>query len=424
VVVPARPPERPWLDAARRAERWLASVAIRTEHGLTWAADPLTPTSVSTDLYHGASGVVLFFLELSRTTGEAGALSAASAGADHLAAWMKEVPASAPAGLYTGLAGVAYTLAMAARATGQPRHREAALLALTGIHTGAKPAGRGVQWNPSTDIISGSAGIGIFLLWAHQHLDDTRALDLATRAGRRLIDLGQPSRDGLKWLIQPRMPRNYPNFSHGTAGVSYFLATLYEATKEQEFLDAAQAGARYLDAIATSTTSGGRMVFHSEPGNESIYYMSWCHGPAGTARLYHRLARATGSTAHRDRVAQLARALEDMKVPERSPGFWNNISQCCGNSGVVEFLLDLHRSRGEPRWLDLAGRISADTLQRGTAESDAMRWIQAEHRVRPELLVAQTGLMQGAAGVGLAMLHLDGAVEGHEREIVLPDNPF
>jgi hypothetical protein len=33
-------------------------------------------------------------------------------------------------------------------------------------------------------------------------------------------------------------------------------------------------------------------------------------------------------------------------------------------------------------------------------------------------------LMQGAAGVGLAMLHLDGAREGRRRLVVLPDDPF
>jgi hypothetical protein len=33
-------------------------------------------------------------------------------------------------------------------------------------------------------------------------------------------------------------------------------------------------------------------------------------------------------------------------------------------------------------------------------------------------------MMQGAAGVGLAMLHLDGVVVDRPRFIVLPDNPF
>lgn len=423
----SEPPEaaaRPWLEAAQKTQRWLARSAVRSENGLTWPADPENPRSTGTDLYHGAPGVVLFYLELYHATRDPEALATAAAGADHLAAWVKDVPANAQAGLYTGLAGVAYTLAVAARATNLDRHRDAAQRALQRVHAMAKPAGRGVEWNQSTDIVSGSAGIGLFLLWAQKNMDDRRALALASRAGQRLIELGEPANNGLKWLIQPGTARNYPNFSHGAAGVSFFLASLHQATKSQEFLNAALAGTRYLDAIATTTPSGGRMVFHSEPGNESLYYLSWCHGPGGTARLYHRLSENTGSTTHRDRVDQLARALEEMKVPERSPGFWNNISQCCGNSGVVEFLLDVHRSRGERRYLDLAVRISEDTMLRATPESDAVKWIQAEHRVRPELLVAQTGLMQGAAGVGLALLHLDGALETRARLVVLPDNPF
>jgi hypothetical protein len=53
-----------------------------------------------------------------------------------------------------------------------------------------------------------------------------------------------------------------------------------------------------------------------------------------------------------------------------------------------------------------------------------LKWIQAEHRTRPELLVAQTGLMQGAAGIGLYLLHLDALERGQHIKIVLPDTPF
>jgi lantibiotic modifying enzyme len=288
----------------------------------------------------------------------------------------------------------------------------------------AKPAGAGVEWSPSTDIISGSAGIGLFLLWANNTFGDAESLELARQAGVRLIELGQPERGGTKWLISPTMARNYPNFSHGAAGVSYFLATLHRATGDQRFLDAARSGAAYLDALATMTAGGGRMVFHSEPGNEQLYYLSWCHGPAGTSRLYHRLGQVTGEARYTERVGQLARATIDMKVPERSPGFWNNISQCCGNTGVAEYFLDLHRLTGEKRHLEYAEVVSKDTIARGTIEGGGMKWIQAEHRVQPQLLVAQTGLMQGAAGVGIGMLHLDGALEKRRPFITLPDNPF
>ena len=53
-----------------------------------------------------------------------------------------------------------------------------------------------------------------------------------------------------------------------------------------------------------------------------------------------------------------------------------------------------------------------------------MRWVQAEHRVRPELLVAQTGYMQGAAGIGIWLLHLDAFDRGKKSWIRLPDSPF
>jgi hypothetical protein len=53
-----------------------------------------------------------------------------------------------------------------------------------------------------------------------------------------------------------------------------------------------------------------------------------------------------------------------------------------------------------------------------------VKWIQAEHRTRPELLMAQTGLMQGASGIGLYLLHLDAFEQGKRSKIYLPDSVF
>lgn len=417
-------PGRPWLDVARKADKWLVRSLRTTAQGGAWPADPADPKSVPTNLYSGTPGVVLFYLELFHATGDRAALETAISGADYLISTLPNEATTAPMGLYTGLAGVAFTLDLVHRASGEQRFLDSALRSVALIRDSARQAGQGVEWNESTDIISGSAGIGLFLLWAAERHQVAGLRDLAVKAGRRLVERGQPANGGLSWLIQPGMARNYPNFSHGAAGVSYFLASLHQAEKEAAFLDTARAGARYLDALMTTTPNGGRMVYHSTPGNEQIFYLSWCHGPPGTARLYHRLHALTGDGAYRERVEQLARAIEGMQVPERSPGFWNNISQCCGNAGVVEFLLDLHRARPDPRRLAFAEQITADTMRRATTDGDALKWTQAEHRVQPDLLVAQTGLMQGAAGVGLAMLHLDGAAQGRKPLVLLPDNPF
>lgn len=420
---------RPYLGMAQRAERWLRANVIRSAEGVTWAADPLDPASVQHNLYSGSPGVVLFYLELAQATRDADALAMARDGARFLAARVTAPDAAAAfggenAGLYTGLAGIVYVLDRAHAATGVAALGAAARRAATLLAAGAKPAGGGAAWSESNDIISGSAGIGLTLLWAAGRLGMPELVSTASKAGLRLLETGTRVGVGRTWPISPSVPRRYPNFSHGAGGVSYFLTRLYETTHTRPFLDGALEGAAYLHAVATETPGGGRMIFHSEPGNEQLFYLSWCHGPSGTARLFHALARATGNRDHATWADKLNTATRDMKVPERSPGFWNNISQCCGNCGVVEHFVAMYDRSGDTRTLDYARVVADDVLARATPDGEGAKWVQAEHRVRPELLVAQTGLMQGAAGVGLALLHLDGAFERRRPFIVLPDSPY
>ena len=63
-------------------------------------------------------------------------------------------------------------------------------------------------------------------------------------------------------------------------------------------------------------------------------------------------------------------------------------------------------------------------LSKATEEKGGLRWIQAEHRTRPDFLQAQTGLMQGAAGIGLWLLNLDAYGQKRKPGFVLPDSPF
>ncbi|MEO6445050.1 MAG: lanthionine synthetase LanC family protein [Gemmatimonadaceae bacterium] len=422
--------ERPYLAAALRAERWIARSAMRDGGGLTWPADPVDPASVQNNLYSGSPGVVLFYLELHHATGDDVFLSHARAGADYL---MASLPTEAAglgddgAGLYTGVAGVTYVLEMVRRATGDARYAAGVARGVKLLRDSLVPMGQGASWNPSTDIISGTGGILLLLAWLDRSGSDWSSWRRdAGRAGERLLEVATPEHGGLKWSISDSVPRRYPNFSHGTAGVSYVLATLYKETGDRRYLDAALAGERYLRTIATVTPNDGLKILHSEPGGEQLFYLSWCHGPAGTARLYQRLADVTGDAAWRANIGRLAQGIIDSGVPERHPdrsGYWNNISQCCGNCGISEFFLGLHQSTGDARHLTFARRVVDNTLARATEDGDGLQWIQAEHRVRPELLIAQTGLMQGAAGVGLALLHLDGTMEKRRALVSLPDTP-
>jgi lantibiotic modifying enzyme len=215
-----------------------------------------------------------------------------------------------------------------------------------------------------------------------------------------------------------------PNFSHGTAGIAYFLARVYEETKDRRYLEASLGGARYLQAIA-KTDGDICLIQHNQPQGLELYYLGWCHGPVGTARLWRQLAKVTGDASWDAWVDRSARGILQSGIPEKlTDGFWNNVSQCCGSAGVGQFFLDLHATRATPAYLAFAKRITGDLLKRGTRDEQGLRWVQAEHRTQPKLLVAQTGYMQGAAGIGMWLLRLDAAERGRGNFVSFPDTPF
>jgi lantibiotic modifying enzyme len=415
------------LDVALQAARWIRSSRVETSDGVSWPADPLKPDGRGTDLYNGFPGVVLFHLELYHATADTTWLDEAKGGANELIARLPAIQQTGNCGLYTGLAGAAWILEETHRASGDGRFRDAASRAVEMIHSLALKADSGASWprgSATTDIISGNSGIGLFLLWADREMKHSTSRPLAVEAGRKLLTDAQLVAAGRKWPVATSVRNLYPNFSHGTAGTSYFLSTLYQATGRKEFLDAAVAGAQYLDAVA-NRDGGGFKVFHHEPGGEDLYYLSWCHGPAGTSRLHYRLASATQADGWLDRIRQGAKATIDSGVPERrTPGFWNNISQCCGNCGVGEYFLTLDRIMPGQQYAAMVKRVAADTVARATTEGRGMKWTQAENRVSPDAVIAQTGFMQGAAGVGTFFLHMDAARAGKRSPIVWPDTPY
>jgi len=412
------------LEVALKAAAWIRRSRVETKNGVAWPADPLKPASIRYDLYNGMPGIILFHVELFHATGDTHWLDDAKRGADEVASQLPTMAAAQNAGLYTGLGGAVFVLEETHRATGDDRYRDAARRALAMVHDLAKKTSSGASWtgpSATNDIISGSAGIGLLLLWADHMMGDgpSRALALAT--GRHLLETGIPDKGGTKWPVSASNNTLYPNFSHGTAGVAYFLATLLKATGDLSFMAAALSGARYLEAVA-NTDGGGFKVFHHEPGGEDLYYLSWCHGPAGTRRLFDRLADITHRATWNDFVQKGARATIASGVPEKqSAGYWNNVSQCCGNAGVGEFFLDLQRRIPDPSYAAMIDRVRANTLARATADGDGLKWVQAENRVSPDQVVAQTGYMQGAAGIGSFYLHAHALAAGKPRAIQWPD---
>jgi lantibiotic modifying enzyme len=423
--------------AALGAERFVRSTSERDKNGVWWPLDPGKPSTRDQNLYSGSAGVVLMYLELHAATGEQRFLDEAREG---VRALLAAAPTSSSAlgaegaGLYTGTAGTGFVLQLV-HERAPSADTEKGLKHVETLLTAAATAGDGgTVWNDSTDIVSGTSGIALTMAALSQRGTVFRdSATLLESAGRALIGAGRAAESGKKWGVSPNVPRLYPNFSHGTAGVGYALATLAvhpplssNTTFRTAAREAAIAGAAYLASVSTRTANGGRKIFHSEPGGGQLFYMSWCHGPPGTARFYRQLARVSGDSRWLAYLQELSQGVIDSGVPDTyvdRSGFWNNISQCCGSCGVAEYFIVRARVTRSPADLAFAQRVMDNVISRATTWGDGLAWAQAENRTSPETVIAQTGYMQGAAGVAVALLHLEGAMTGREPSVVLPDTP-
>ena len=346
--------------------RWVAAQASPEAGGLAWGD--------SHRLYDGTAGVVLFLLE-------AGQRDVALSGCDAMALGLDDIGDS---GLHTGLGGMALALSAAGRQTD-------ALRAVARMSAGE-----------ATDIFRGAAGIGLVQLWAHRALDAPLAMARAVSIGDALLAQSVTAEDGLAWEQVPGAPRLLPNFSHGTAGVAYFLACLASHSGERRFLDAAVAGARHLLSLADLRDDGCGVPHH--PGAD-LWYLGWCHGPAGTGRLFHRLWRATGDEDWRAWFERTGHSL--LQADWSGPGLWANRGQCCGHAGIGEYALLLARVTGCDEYAELAARCTEHILDTATEDDDGLYWIEAQRRVAPGELSAPVGYMQGASGIGAWLLHYE-----------------
>ena len=114
---------------------------------------------------------------------------------------------------------------------------------------------------------------------------------------------------------------------------------------------------------------------------------------------------------------------------QRLDGFWENVGPCCGSAGVGSYFLDLIGDEPRQEYVQFALAMNDDIMKRATRVelpdgATGLKWIHAEHRVRPDFLQAQTGYMQGAAGIGLWLLQLDAFESEWIFTLRLPDSPY
>ena len=429
------------LDVALAAESWIDSLAVDTEAGVVWARTPKKRTQARHSLYLGSAGIALFYAELFRATGNETHLKQAKRAAEDLAAYIKQKDKFL-CSIFEGWASYVFVFNEIADATGDDAFRDMAIHCLDRLHASSVERGNGIAWvepMPFSDIHGfegereiydltvGAAGAGLVMIYAHEHGLHDSALAWAQKVADRLLEVAEPTEQGMTWGLMNDMPFQFtaPNFAHGGAGVAYFLARLYEHCPNTAYLDAAIAGARHLQAIAHRCDGGGHLIYHTAEGDQDRFYLGQCHGPAGTARLFYVLSHVTKDPSWDAWGHSLMEGLMQTGIPEtRTDGLWNNVSQCCGDAGIGDYALFLYRQTGETNYLAFAERIAAGLRDRAEPIGDGLCWPQAEHRARPDFIEAQSGYMQGAAGIGSFFLHLHGVKNQSSIKIAFPDSPY
>jgi len=435
-----------YLEIAIAAERWIDQHRHTTDHGVIWSVAAEVPSKKFHNLYSGAAGVAIFYLELHQATGNACYLDvAAAAGREiiHQLETTEHLPC-APAG---GWGGYLFALGEIGKAAGESSFTEMAAHCAQRQRDQASSIGDGIGWVQEMpyakltgfngerelyDVAEGAAGASLSWLYAHEQELHPQALDWAKLAADRLLQVAEPAEGGLRWQLMDDIPWPFdaPNFAHGTAGVAYFLARMFEHTQDDRYWQAAVAGAKHVQAMSVAQSSGHLVPHILNDGRPDRFYLGYCHGPAGTARLFYLLSKISAD----DTWAQWGHGLDQGLVAQGAPekrgrGFWNNISQCCCDAGIGDHAISMWRASQDDFYLDLAQRVAKGLIGQSKSgaqgeSNDTRCWPQAEHRSQPDFIQTQTGYMQGAAGVGSFFIHLATSLEGSPVKIDFPESPF
>lgn len=424
------------LEFAEDIGRWLANNEIHTDDGIAWPDNVLSPETVSYDLASGVAGKVVYFAALYKATGNVKYLQTAEGGADYLIGVLED-PSSFEqnprrAGLYTGISGIGVALLHVQRLASTPKYARAVSQIVDQLREWSVREGNGLRWSDEfNDLIYGDAGTVLFLSYVAQQTADEEALDLASQGARFLLSQAQETAAGSFWYFRRSKPFNLPNFSHGTAGVAYVLATVGTIADDESFRSGARDGFTYIRSI--SEIEDGMLRIPYGWGADSwagLYEFGWAHGISGTASFFARLQLSGLDAEAATEYENLARnTLLDINLPGAPDAPFAEPSTALdkrfGRAGVLSLLSQWSASEtAAEEVINLRDTIFAHIQGAAIRQNRTAHWVVDAPEFMGGGRAAYTGIFHGAAGIGLAVLRLHSGINGASPYDALPDDPF
>lgn len=185
----------------------------------------------------------------------------------------------------------------------------------------------------------------------------------------------------------------------GAAGIALFYMRLYNALKDNQYLDHAKAGINY---VIQNYKGAGECVTNQTwlPGA----YIGYFHGPGGKAYAAKELWLITKEEKYRHFVYQVANDLIATVHQKNDTAYWYGDYAVLAEGGNILFLLDIYKTFQEQRFLDLAVKAGRYIVnQHEEAPRGGWRWYAMPTDTFPTIQQSGgyfPGFEYGAAGCG------------------------
>ncbi len=242
------------------------------------------------------------------------------------------------------------------------------------------------------DIISGAAGALIVALRINEKEDNPKLKEFAIKCGNHILNSVVNEEGKYGWHTAAGQGAVLAGMSHGNAGISWTLLELYNATKDERFLECAKKAIEYENTIFDPTTNNW-MDKRSEENRKRKGFpeaVNWCHGAPGIG-LSRIFCKKICPTIIDDKDIQNA------YYKTKEAGFGGSDCICHGSLGNLELLIELYKLNGDKKYLDQALVILQDLID----EKEEDNWICGIPQ-----RVYVPGFMTGLAGIGYELLRL------------------
>ena len=359
-------------------------------------------TTTDPSLANGLAGEALFWAYLDRAMPGLGKAEVFQA---RLAAAIDGLEAlPLPASLYAGFTGVAWVvehLAIdAAEGCDGLEVLDDAILA----HLAASP------WRWDYDLILGLVGYGLY------------GLERAPRdAGPRIIEqvldhlaaAAIPMGAGVTWLTPPGLlpewqrrmhPRGYYNLglAHGVPGVIAFLGAACSQGHGRARQLLRPAVAWLLEQRSQAGGCFPSFLPAGSPGSPQPSRVAWCYGDLGVSIGLMQAARHAGERGWEREAVEIAKVAAARPLAEAGA---QDAGLCHGAAGNAHLFNRLYQATGEGVFLDAALSwfdFAMDLHRPGAGIGGYRAWQPGPQGGDPWR--ANAGLLEGAAGIGLALL--------------------